>query len=271
MNHAARQRQSLQEVAPVTIESLQWGGILSRKAATINLENVRILSISKVRKVPIRGRKGGATKGKGKGSTKGKEKIPMEHGVAAYFGSEGNVICALAYGEGVDALQPYIGAAQALVHVTSIDRRAGKEELFFSSATTITTCIEPIHTDGPFVFPYDTSAVNARYATQAYVQNATIGSFVDIVLRATQVEERETSDNSPYLLVSGVDMDGDYVGPFRLWQFDIADLQNGNISILRGLKVSYETYWDDNAGKYVSNTQGGKRWLYARFGLLSKT
>ncbi len=182
----------------------------------------------------------------------------MESGVAAYLGSGGAVICALAYGEAVEALAPYLGASQPLVNIAAVERRAGKEELFFSAATTITTCIEPIHTDGPFVFPYDTRVVNAKFATKAFVMNAIVGSFVDIVFKVTDVEERETCDASIYLQVSGVDMDGEHIGPFRLWQFEDADLQEGNICILRGLKVVFEQSWDDAASKYVSNTQGKK-------------
>ena len=90
---------------------------------------------------------------------------------------------------------------------------------------------------------------------------APVGHFVDFVLRADSVVQTsiETGPNvgSLYLQVSGVDMDGEGVGPLRLWNHVEGDIEPGNICILRGLKVATENTW--NGHIYVPGPHGAKK------------
>ena len=91
---------------------------------------------------------------------------------------------------------------------------------------------------------------------------ASLGTFVDLVIRIYSAEELFINNGAlqgnPYLLVDGVDMDGEHVGPLRLWDYVEGDLEPGNTCILRGLKIAVGKVYDDSLGKWVSNAQGGK-------------
>ena len=176
--------------------------------------------------------------------------------MAAYLGSDGAVVCMLATGESVGKLRPYLDYANALVNLTAVERRAGKEELYMTASSTCVTCIEPV--DGPYSFPYNVADVNKSFATKNVYLQLHVGSFVDVVLRTYAVEERQRQDGQPYLHLSGVDMAGEHVGPLRLWNFEEGNVHDGCIYILRGLKVALEQYWDEAAYKYVNNSEGRK-------------
>ena len=61
-----------------------------------------------------------------------------------------------------------------------------------------------------------------------------------------------------YLQVSGVDMDGDQVGPLRLWEHTESDVEAGSIYIFRGMKIASERTWDDASWKWTNHSQGLK-------------
>ena len=81
------------------------------------------------------------------------------------------------------------------------------------------------------------------------------------MLRVDSVDELQiqlgANVGTPYLHVSGVDMNGENVGPLRLWNHDESDVEIGNICILRGLRVATERQW--NGEKYVTEREGPKR------------
>ena len=53
-------------------------------------------------------------------------------------------------------------------------------------------------------------------------------------------------------------MEGCATGPLRLWRFEEEDLVEGNTYIVRGLKVTADTHWDDQQWKYVPRQDGTK-------------
>ena len=91
---------------------------------------------------------------------------------------------------------------------------------------------------------------------------ASLGTFLDLVIRIYSAEEVEVQNGAnqgmPYLRVDGVDLDGELVGPLRLWGYVVGDLEPGNTCILRGLKIASERVYDESLAKWVSNVQGGK-------------
>ncbi len=86
-----------------------------------------------------------------------------------------------------------------------------------------------------------------------------MGDYVALLLKMVSVETKETQTKAePYLQVSGVDMDGALVNYLQLWRFEDGDIKAGCKYLIRGLRVSFEQYWDDQQGQYVSNAQGPK-------------
>ena len=145
--------------------------------------------------------------------------------------------------------------------VKNLERRPGKEELFCTDNSVITTCLEANDSHGPARFAYDVSKVTKHLATMEVAMQASLGNFIDLVLRVDSVDELQIQSGpnvgAPYLQVSGVDMNGENVGPLRLWNHDESDVEVGNICILRGLKVGTERQF--NGEKYVRERDGQKR------------
>ena len=56
--------------------------------------------------------------------------------------------------------------------------------------------------------------------------------------------------------VFGVDINKSSVDPLRLWMHEEGNLMEGNMNIPCGLKVAFETYWDDFGGKNIPNMNG---------------
>ena len=137
-------------------------------------------------------------------------------------------------------------------------QRPGKEELHCTSETSITTCMEPMSDASAGSFCYDVSDVSKQLATKAVVDQSLVGSIVDLALLVNAVEQREikSGDNmgNPYLIVAGVDMESQTVGPLRVWEHVWNDVRERNIYIIRGLKVVIQKQWDEVAGRYVNNT-----------------
>ena len=127
--------------------------------------------------------------------------------------------------------------------------------------TVIKTCLEPTEGEGSARFIYDVSQVTKHLATQTFGIKTSLGHFVDLVLRVGAVDELSIQSGpnfgSPYLQVSGWDMDGVDVGPLRLWNHVVGDVEVGNICILRGLKVATEKV--SNGEKYVNDREGAKK------------
>ena len=231
------------------------------------VEKSRVLSASKVTQVPARTQPKGATKGKTGGRKGGGKKVPelaREDFAAIYLGciSTKQIYHVLAYGDQVDKLRAYVDQVEKpIVNVTNLERRPGREELFCTDDTVITTCLEPTEGEGSARFTYDVSQVTKHLATLEFGTKAPLGHFVDLVLCVGAVDELSIQSGpnlgAPYLQVSGWDMDGVDVGPLRLWNHAVGDVDVGNICIFRGLKVSTERKWDGE--KYVNNRDGAKK------------
>ena len=108
----------------------------------------------------------------------------------------------------------------------------------------------------PPVFEYETSAVTQDLATMAHMQEYPKGDLVALVFRPQSVEEQYTQAEEPYLLVHSYDMDGAATGDLRFWLYEEGDIIEGKIYIIRGLKIVDETYWSDDAWKYVPKEGG---------------
>ena len=233
----------------------------------VSVEKSRVLSASKVTQVPAQIKPKGAAKGKTGGRKGGGKKGPelaREDFAAIYLGciSTKQIYHVLAYGDQVDKLRAYVDQVEKpIVNVTNLERRPGRDELFCTDDTVITTCLEPTEGVGSAPFTYDVRQVTKYLATLEFGTKAPLGHFVDLVLRVGAVDELSIQSGpnvgSPYLQVSGWDMDGVDVGPLRLWNHVVGELDVGKIYILRGLKVSTERQW--NGEKYVSNRDGAKK------------
>ena len=53
-------------------------------------------------------------------------------------------------------------------------------------------------------------------------------------------------------------MNGAATGALRFWRYVDGDIIEGRIYIVRGLKIVDETYWSDDAWKYVPKEDGTK-------------
>ena len=233
----------------------------------VNLEKSRVLSVSKVTQVASRTQAKGPTKGKfcgRKGGGKKGPELPREDFAAIYLGciSTKQIYHVLAYGDHVDKVRAYVETvARPMVKVMNLERRPGREELFFTDGTVISTCLESTGGQGSALFAYDVSEVTKHLATLEFGTKTPLGHFVDLVLCVSAVDELQIASGpnlgEPYLQVSGWDMNGAEVGPLRLWNHVVGDVDVGNICIFRGLKVSTERTW--NGEKYVSNRDGAKK------------
>ena len=56
-----------------------------------------------------------------------------------------------------------------------------------------------------------------------------------------------------HLQVHGVDLQGESVGPLRLWRFEEGDVRSRSRVVLRGLKVVAASVWDAEQWAYVSH------------------
>ena len=232
----------------------------------VSLENVRVLSSSKVTQVQKRNKgKGGGKKGGKKGGGKKGQDGALEDCAAIFIGciNTKKIYHVLAYGHHVDKLRPYLDQDEKpIVKVTNLERRSGKDDLFVTDATVITTCLEPTDGDGSARFVYDVTDVTKHLATNDFGTQASLNNSVDLVLRVDIAEQLTvqsgSSIGSEYLVVSGVDMDGMEVGPVRLWNHDESDVEIGHIYILRGLKVATERVWD---GQNWTNDRSGAKKL----------
>ena len=121
----------------------------------VSLQSVRLLSIGKTTLLPGKGKSKGKGKGKGRGMAKGSnEEVCMP----VYFGQDGHVVCTMAYGQGLVDRVPRDMALGSLVNAIKLQPRPGQlGVLRWTDETRITLCLEPVHTDGPYVFPYDTT------------------------------------------------------------------------------------------------------------------
>ena len=231
----------------------------------VNLEKLRVLSSSKLTQVPKMKGKGSGKKGAGrKGGGRGGMEAAWEDFVALYLGQvhTKKIYHVLAYGDCVKKLHAYVELDyQPFVNVQNLERRPGKEELYCTSTTVISTCVEPTGGHDTALFVYDVEEVTKHLATKTFGTQMDLGHYVDLVLRVDSAIELEIQSGEkqgePYLQLSGVDMDGMNVGTLRLWNHMGGDAEVGKYYILRGLKVAPERQW--NGERYVPDREGAKK------------
>ena len=147
----------------------------------------------------------------------------------------------------------------SLVNATKLQPRAGQlGVLRWTDETRITSCLEPVHTDGPYVFPYDTT-LSYDFCTSSFAHECQVGEHVGLVLQVLMAEEKYTNNSGdPYLEVHGTDIEGAMVASLRLWRYANGDLTEGNTYIIRGLKVMLAKQWDAEQWKYIFRGDGSK-------------
>ena len=67
-----------------------------------------------------------------------------------------------------------------------------------------------------------------------------------------------TATGETFVIVHGYDMDGSATGAIRLWLHKAEDITQGNIYIIRGLKVTEALHWSDDALQYKAERDGSK-------------
>ena len=83
------------------------------------------------------------------------------------------------------------------------------------------TVVSKHQSTAPHAFAYETAGLD-DLATMSYLNECNVGTFVDLVIHATQVEARlsneQTIDEQPFLLVHGYDMETVPTGALRFWR-----------------------------------------------------
>ena len=275
-----------EEAEPITIADLQSSSTMIPKL--VILESVRVLSFSKISSMPGNKGKGKpkqAPKGKGKGKStdganKGQSKTkqaPKGKGADAkdgknsktnnnrqdskwmYVGQDGYIIGIGAFGDDVQHLDESLQGS--LIDVHALRPSIGHMGIiYWSEVSKITRRTE--HTDGgpgyPLHFGYDTSTVTRDFATMEFIQGVPTAEYVALVLRPRSVEERVTTTGESFLAVHGFDMDGAATGAIRLWRHEAYDIIQGNIYIIRGLKVAEVVSWSEDEWQWKAKKNGGK-------------
>jgi hypothetical protein len=132
--------------------------------------------------------------------------------------------------------------------------------LYADDSTRFVNKLEPADGGGFPTFQYITTQACDTFGTMARAQEVILGMHIDLVLRIFLVDERYTQDarQESHLSISGLDMDGETVGPVLLWGYVAGEVQNGSIYIIRGLKVVQAKRWSLEEGKYVPRTDGAR-------------
>ena len=262
--------QVLSAQAPVRghlISLSDWFSKDGPRPSELNLQGVRVLSMSKT--TAVMGQKGvkgqskstgiGA-KGKGKGKftgkgkdAKGKSKAARQDSKVLYVGQGTCMIGIAFFGDQLEHLKDI--AISSFVDITGLKIRAGQINMFYCSEATVVS-----NSTDPQTFEYETAGLD-DLATMSYINECNVGIFVDLVIHTTQVEARlsneQTADEQPFLLVHGYDMESVPTGSLRFWRYEDGDIAEGKTYIVRGLKVVDDKWWCDGAG-YVPRGDGSK-------------
>ena len=91
-----------------------------------------------------------------------------------------------------------------------------------------------------------------------HIQEVPKDEYVALVMRPRSVEERVTTIGESFLTVHGHDMDGAALGAIRLWRHEADDITQGNIYIIRGLKVAEVVQWSDDEWQWRAKKNGTK-------------
>ena len=134
-------------------------------------------------------------------------------------------------------------AISSLVDITGLKIRLGQINMFYCGEATV---VSNHHSTAPHAFAYETAGLD-DLATMSYLNECNVGTFVDLVIHATQVEARlskeQTIDEQPFLLVHGYDMETVPTGALRFWRYEDGDIAEGKTYIVRGLKVVDDKWW----------------------------
>ena len=176
-----------------------------------------------------------------------------------YLGQDGHVVCTWLNCQAQMDRVPGNMAVGSLVNAIKLRPRPGQcDMVFWTEETRITLCLDTMHRNGPYVFPYDMTLCPA-FCTCAFVQHCNLGDHVSIVLRVLGVTPKQTQGSGdPYLEVIGIDMDQTMVTPLRLWRYQDGDMEENKTYIIRGLKVAPAKVWDAHQWQYIIRADGSK-------------
>jgi hypothetical protein len=178
-----------------------------------------------------------------------------------YFGDDmGRVICSLATGDDVNRI-PATVPQNAYVNISALKPQAGQfGVLYWTESTQMSLRLRPSDSGCNYIFPYDVkSDYSNDFASMDFVRECTVGTYVAIAMRITDVQPKWTSaQNQPYLQLMGVDTEGGVVGPLRLWQREEGDIKLGGAYVVRGLKVVNDRAWDSTKGIWIRSADAPK-------------
>ena len=181
--------------------------------SAVSLKGVVMLSLGIASSVPKKGK--GKTKGKpnkGNGKDGGKD-AQREKCKAMYVGQEGRVLCIVAFGSNVDTGFPD-SMLDGLVDVCNVRPKLGERTtLVWDGSSKLIKHLRP-HMDHSVRFEYDCSTVCDDFGTIAHAQGKDNGAMVALVMKVTSLEELESSNGEPYLVVRGRSkVKGVFAGP----------------------------------------------------------
>ena len=165
--------------------------------------------------VGAKGKGKGKFTGKGKDG-KGKSKAAKQDSKVVYVGQGTRVIGIAFFGDQLEHLRDI--AISSLVDITGLKIRLGMIDMFYCGEATV---VSNHQSTAPHAFAYETAGLD-DLATMSYLNECNVGTFVDLVIHATQVEARlskeQTIDEQPFLLVHGYDMETVPTGALRFWR-----------------------------------------------------
>ena len=234
---------------------------LPRPGVPVGLQGVTLLAIGKISDERINAKAKGQGKGQGeKGHTgkkgkkgKGVNDAGTQKTQPVYLGDDkGRVICTLATGDDVKRV-PATFPRYAYVDITALVAQPGSPGiLYWTKRTEMSLRSRPGNSKSNYIFPYDvTSDYSKDFASMNFVRECSVGTYVALPMRITDVVSKWTStQNEPYLELFGFDIEKGKVGPLRLWNYEEGDINPGSAYFVRGLRVVNDRAYDQATGTW---------------------
>ena len=225
----------------------------------VQMQNVRLLSVSKVIKPMGKGKGKEAGKGKsfkGKEAGKGKDR---GNSVAINVGDPDGYVATVML-QAMDVV-PEKWLSRPLCNVFNVRPRVGQRFLEIQDAqNSVVTMEEADDPNGPDEYPYCLELCNDCASLWHVKNHCSSGDYVHLPMKILQAEEKFTREGEVYLSIFGYDRDRADVGPLRIWRHSMKDLHgDGRMQVwmLRNLRVTYPSRWSDQANAYVLNAEAG--------------
>ena len=83
-----------------------------------------------------------------------------------------------------------------------------------------------------------------------------LNDYVSLAIYVFYIEEKQTGEQEPFLLIRGIDIEGQDCGKLRMWQHDMSDAPDaaGKVFMLRGMRVQYDRWWDHREQRYTTGS-----------------